>query len=411
MYGKLSELERRLVERMEGFEVIDCHEHLPPESHRTGAEVDAFTFFSHYTSGDLRVAGMPQEQYRSLFDTRIPLNKRWETLKPFWEKIRFTSYSRAVLIAMKKFYGFDDLNDATYQPLSEAMAKANTPGIYERVLRDACKIKTALTQCGTTELGTPLLTPVMPMVYETERAELLIHPPFDREAKVRSLDDYLDAVRRYVKRVKSEGTVGLKMRSNPYRNPDRKEALSAFESLVNGSVERLPSPNPLCDYVVDETIKIATEEELVICVHTGYWGDFRTLDPLHIIPILQRHPETKFDLYHLGYPWLRETLMLGKGFHNVWLNLCWTHIISQRFAMDGVDEGLDLIPTNKILAFGGDYGKPVEKVYGHLIMARENIARVMARRIEHGLLTEDQALHIARMWFFDNPAKLYRLKL
>ena len=101
--------------------------------------------------------------------------------------------------------------------------------------------------------------------------------------------------------------------------------------------------------------------------------------------------------------------MLGKGFPNVWLNFCWTHIISQRFAMDGLDEAIDLIPTNKLLAFGGDYGTPVEKVYGHLVMAREDIARVLAGRIKNKQMTETQAIGLARKWFWENPKALYRL--
>ena len=119
----------------------------------------------------------------------------------------------------------------------------------------------------------------------------------------------------------------------------------------------------------------------------------------------------RFDLYHLGYPWVQESLMLGKGFPNVWLNFCWTHIISQRFAMDALDEAIDLIPMNKLIGFGGDYYLPVEKVYGHLTMAREDIARVLAARIERGQFTEDQALGLAHKWLRDNPAELYRLKL
>jgi predicted TIM-barrel fold metal-dependent hydrolase len=313
-------------------------------------------------------------------------------------------------LAARRFYGVEDISEQTYPALSEAMRKANTSGIYERVLRDACHIRTALTQCGSTALGgTPLLTPVMPMVYGLERWEDLAHPPFDPNSPIRTLDDYLDAMRRYVLRVKAEGAVGLKMMSNPYEAPNREQAVSAFRRLCEGADSALPVPNPLRDYVVDQTIAFAARQDLVTAVHTGYWGDFRTLDPLHMIPILQRHPSARFDVYHLGYPWVREALMLGKGFPNVWLNLCWTHIISQRFAVDGLDEAVDLIPSNKLLAFGGDYGLPVEKVYGHLVMARENVARVLAARIEGGQLTETHALDLARKWFYDNPRELYQL--
>ena len=138
-------------------------------------------------------------------------------------------------------------------------------------------------------------------------------------------------------------------------------------------------------------------------------GDFRTLDSQHLIPIVQRHPNTRFDLYHMGMPEVRQTGVIGKNFPNVWLNLCWCHIISQRMTVAALDEWLDMVPVNKILAFGGDYGKPVEKVYGHLVMAREDIALVLARRVRDGLMTESQAVEVARRWFWDNPKELYGL--
>lgn len=405
----LTTLETWLLEALAELEIIDCHEHLGPEKNRVTMPVDVFTLFSHYTRGDLAVAGMSDADYQALFNQDIPLERRWAIFQPYWEQVRWGSYARAALLAAEKFYGFATIDDQTYQPLSAALREANRPGLYERVLREACHIRTALTQCGSTDLGTPLLTPVMPLAYEMETWPALAHPGFEPEATIRSLDDYLDAMRRYVVRLKAKGAVGLKMVSNPYQTPNRQEAMESFERLRQGRESCLPLPNPLRDYVVDQTIAFAASQDLVIAVHTGYWGDFRTLDPLHIIPLLQRHPQARFDIYHLGYPWVREALMLGKGFPNVWLNLCWTHIISQRFVVAALDEALDLIPMNKLLAFGGDYGLPVEKVYGHLVMAREDIAQVLARRITAGQMTESQALELARKWFWDNPRELYRL--
>lgn len=408
---ELTELEKALLKAMEEFEIIDCHEHLGPERCRVESPVDVFTLFSQYTRRDLMVAGMTEAECQALYDQDIPLERRWTLFAPYWQHIRWGSFARAALLAAQKFYGFEDINEETYKPLSNAMREANKPGIYERVLRDACNIRTALTQCGSTNLGTSLLTPVMRLFYEMETWEALSRPVFVPGVTVRSLDDYLDAVRRYVIRVKAEGAVALKMASNPYKPPDRQEALHAFDCLRSGIDSSLPVPNPLRDYVIDQTISFATEQDMVIAVHTGYWDDCRELDPLHMIPILQQHPKTRFDIFHLGYPWVRETLMLGKGFANVWLNWCWSHVISQRFAASALDEAIDLIPMNKILAFGGDYIIAVEKVYGHLVMARENVARVLAKRIMEKQMTESQALDLARKWFWENPKELYRLGL
>jgi predicted TIM-barrel fold metal-dependent hydrolase len=201
------------------------------------------------------------------------------------------------------------------------------------------------------------------------------------------------------------------MVSYPFQAPDREKALEAFRFLKAQPDRRLPDNNPLRDYLTNYAITLAAKEDLVVAVHTGYWGDFREMDPLHMIPLLQRHPETRFDIYHLGYPWVRPALMLGKNFPNVWTNFCWTHIISQRFARTALEEAMDLIPTNKILIFGGDYDKPVEKVYGHLVMARENIAAVLGKKLVQGLLTESEAEEILQQWFWDNPRDLYRLDL
>ena len=220
------ELEKNLVKAMAEFEIIDCHEHLGPERRRTDSQVDVFDLISSYTRLDLLTAGMTDSDYQSLHDRDLPLEQRWSLLKPFWEQIRWGSYARVVLLAAEWFYGFDDVNDDTYGPLSEAVAKANKPGLYERVLRDACRIRTALTLSDTTQLGTPLLTPLVRMGYRFSQTdqypyqmvrtwEDLSSPRFGADGVIDSLDDYLDNFRRYLLRSKAEGVVGLKMASSP----------------------------------------------------------------------------------------------------------------------------------------------------------------------------------------------------
>ena len=390
------------------FEIIDCHEHLPPESVRLEMHADVFTLFSHYTRLDLWNAGMSQEAWNDLFDPSIPLDRRWESFEPYWNEIRLTSFAKSALLTAKHFYGFDDINEQTYGPLSQTIAQANKPGIYRRVLRDACNIRTALTQCGTTETGTELLTPVVVIGGFFSRQD--VEERFGGEAATGSLDELVDTARKYVAKIEGQGAVGIKIMSWPYGQPDREAAVTALAEIDRGGTLTGPT-NPLFDYLVDQMIASAGELDMVTCVHAGYWGDFRDLDPLHMIPLITRHAEARFDIYHVGYPWVRETLMLGKGFPNVWLNFCWTHIISQRFAVAALDEAVDLLPANKLLAFGGDYQKPVEKVIGHLMMAREDVAEVLARRISSGQMTENGALDLARKWFWDNPVQLYTLKV
>ena len=77
--------EEKLMAEMQQLEIIDCHEHLPPEATRTDTPQDAFTLLSHYTRHDLFSAGMDWDSaddpepfvsrplYDSLSNQEIPL--------------------------------------------------------------------------------------------------------------------------------------------------------------------------------------------------------------------------------------------------------------------------------------------------------------------------------------------------
>lgn len=71
-----------------------------------------------------------------------------------------------------------------------------------------------------------------------------------------------------------------------------------------------------------------------------------------------------------------------------------------------LDEVLDLVPLNKVIAFGGDYRVAVQEVWGHLVMVRESVATALAKRVEAESLDRDEAIGIARMWFYGNPAHI-----
>lgn len=406
-----SPTEQTLLDAFSEFEIIDCHEHLSPEHCRTSRKVDALTLFSHYTRTDLVTSGMPPGDYDRMLDTDLPLELRWALLRPFLPHVRFGSYARPAFMAARDIYGFDDISDETYVPLSEAMQAANTPGIYRRILRERCKIRTSLTQAGRTDYEDDLLTPLMPVdAYAgISKWEQVAEAARALGMSVRSLDDYLDVIRAGIAKWKTERVVGLKTISTTFATAHRGQAHSLFETLRTGDQVVPPDMKPLQDFLREFIMDVCAEEDLVVAVHAGMWGDFRDLDPTLIMPVMMRHPKTRFDLYHMGMPNVRECGVMGKNLPNVWLNLCWTHIISQKMTRAALDEWLDMVPVNKILAFGGDYGLPVEKVWGHLVMAREDIARVLGGRVDDGLMTVEQAIGVAHRWFWENPRELYRL--
>ena len=60
-------------------------------------------------------------------------------------------------------------------------------------------------------------------------------------------------------------------------------------------------------------------------------------------------------------------------------------------------------------AFGGDFIIP-EGAYGHSVLARQAVSRVLTEKVEEGYLTEEEALGLASCILRDNPAALFGLK-
>ena len=91
------------------------------------------------------------------------------------------------------------------------------------------------------------------------------------------------------------------------------------------------------------------------------------------------------------------------------MNLCWAHVVASDMVVNTLKEAIDMVPLNKVFAFGADYVLFIEKVYGHLHMARENIAIVLGDRVDRNLMDLSEAKEIMRGWFYDYPKAFYRL--
>ena len=115
-----------------------------------------------------------------------------------------------------------------------------------------------------------------------------------------------------------------------------------------------------------------------------------------------------FDIFHIGYPYEHVLSYLAKAFPNVYIDMCWAHAISPTACVNALVEWLDAVPANKISAFGGDYCF-VDGVYGHQYLARENVSRALALKVDNGVFDCNRAVEIARMLLLENPKRIFNL--
>ena len=388
----------------------------PGEAAITGQQADVLTrIFCHYSITPAISAGMTGDRLE-LKDTSIPLEERWRRFRPYLDHIRDTGYFRTAQRTAKELFGIDEVTDDNYQELSARIQAQNTPGIYDRILREKCNIKLILNQglWKDDQFSVMLYRgfmlnyfpenalPQLDMLYEESRKKY--------GAEFNSAVEWIDFV---LEQVAKEKYIGIKLAAHLQSDCiSNQEAESLFRKFRDAKIQDKEAKE-LAAWICHRAIAKAPEYNLTVAVHCGInWNTgnpFSLLSPMNLEYAAIRHPETVFDLYHAGIPWVREIAVLANQYPNVNLNLCWCPQISPYMTEHFLNEWLDLVPVNKIIGFGGDNCVP-EKTYGALLVNRECVARALATRIARGHMTESRAIEVCRMWLYDNPIRIYNLQ-
>ncbi|HYL79627.1 MAG TPA: amidohydrolase family protein [Candidatus Acidoferrum sp.] len=443
----MSQLLARITQAVNAIPLVDTHEHLLSEEERHRAALDFSYLFPHYAASDLISAGMspalleavrlPARSVLMERSTRIrrprpypvptqndlSLEKRWDAIEPYWERIRHTGYGKCLLIAARDLFDAPDISRQTFDMLSEAIAASRRPGWYSHVLKNKAGIAISILDDGRADVDKEFFAPVVRLDhFATARTrEELAALEADSGVAVHSLEDLLQAMYAVLQSYLADGAVGIKIglayrRVIHFEKVARADAERLFNRIAGHLGEGLSweDARPLQDFIVHQIVRAAIERDLPIQVHAGLQEGNENLlanaNPLHLANLFIEYREAKFDLFHGGYPYLGEALALAKNFPNVYLDLCWLYIISPTAAARMLHEAIETVPANKIFAFGGDFIIP-EGAYGHSVLARQVVSRVLTEKVEEGYLGEAEAVRLAARILRDNAAALFGLKL
>lgn len=400
-------LKAKLKEVIQGMKIIDTHEHLCPEEDHVRKDFNFYNLFIPYIQCDLYSAGMPKKWLLKLPEGEKEIEECWKDISPLWEYVKLGSYARPLLIALKKFWNINDISSENYKEIGEIIRKTNTKGLYKRILVDTCNIEYVLNQHDEYSCEEPFMKGSIQVTdrYTSEHSVKMFIEEYGRKA---TLDDFCDYIKDEMKSGKEAGAILAKFHGMLFiGTPDRNKALEEFEKIKND--DSFQATTALSLYISDVILSFLPELDLVAAIHTGVWDNICNKSPELLFPVVEKHPDVVFDIYHMGMPYVRECGFLGKNYHNAYLNLCWSHIVSPEMTINALGEWLDYIPLNKVLGFGGDYVSNPENVWGHLEIARDNFAEVFARKIKNGVMDFDSAVNIVQMWMYDNPKRVYKL--
>jgi predicted TIM-barrel fold metal-dependent hydrolase len=422
-----TDLRRQIYAKVWSTSFIDTHEHLCDEQDRlpggTFSKPDDWTVvLSGYLGSDLLSAGMPGEQHGRFYAPGLSAVEKWRLLEPFWPAVKYTGYGQAARISLRQLYGVEDLSAETVEQVHAAYQQLRQPGFYRQVLCEQSGIES----CQVNYLRSPFLESRMPtlMMQDLSIVGMFAGPDLatfgpPTGITVGALSDWHQVIDwwfskygRFAVAVKSQDAY---RREIDYRHVPAEAAAEAFRKKAQGEPVGPDDQKELEDHLFWYAVQKATENQLPVKLHTGYYAGQNGMPLSRLIhnagsacELCRSAPETSFVFMHICYPYYEELLAVAKHWTNACVDMCWSWIINPVAAKDFLKKFLVTAPANKILTFGGDY-LYVEQVVGHAAIARQGIALALSELVEEGWLSLDNALELVDPIMHGNARRIFRL--
>jgi predicted TIM-barrel fold metal-dependent hydrolase len=228
-----------------------------------------------------------------------------------------------------------------------------------------------------------------------------------RGRKIDTLDDYLATVELIFTEAVAADAVCLKstqayQRTLRYENVSRERAAAVFNKPPDQITPE--EQQEFEDFMFWHVTQLSAKHELPFQIHTGH-GRLQGSTPMNLLDLIEANPNTKFILFHGGFPWIGETAAIAMRHRNVWIDSCWLPTLSYTMAKRAYQEFLEIMPSNRIL-WGADTVQ-AEGIYAATEFTRQCLAEALAEKVERGELREDHAARIGRQVMRDNALELF----
>ncbi len=393
---------------------VDSHEHLweertrlatltEPDKHAIPSDLGIL--FYHYADSDLVSAGLSADDRNKMVDPHTDVAEKWKLIGPVYARTRYTGYLQNVRESLRLMFGEDDINDGNYRRISELIHNQIQPGYVKRLLRETANVEYA--QVNSFEDS---------VFNETDQPDLLCQDlsfvglssglnvePYAKKAnrEVGSLQDWHDVIDwvfdTYGPKaiaMKNQSAYARRLDYEPVRAEDAAPLFARHLKDPEGSAEF--EKKAIQDHLFHYCIEKSVEYDLPVKLHTGYYAGTGQM-PLHrvgqndgdLCPIIKAHPDARFVIMHISYPYQDQAIALAKHYHNVYVDMCWAWIINPLAGVRFVKEYLMAAAHTKLLTFGGDYG-PVEMVPGHAAIARKGLAQAVSELVSEGWVSDGE---------------------
>src|ERR1035437_6700947 len=366
----------RIKTYLDSIPAIDTHEHLRPFDQLPGyVETDRGRGVNLY--GLWRGSYVSRIAVITPWDAEIPFERWWGRAQHDFDNLHATDFYRYMWLAFRDLYNidFDHITEVQAADLNRRIFDnyRSTDWLYDVIKRRA-GIEIMITDPYWKRLAfqadypfefitfnvTNLIWGFHPSEYvKGNHHNMIWDPSFDspfsyaqrRSVPLFSLDDYLELLDQMFVEAKKGDCICLKTtaayaRTLYFENVPKKRAARVFGRPRSALTPE--EAKAFEDFIMWRLTELSAKHEMPFQIHTGD-ALIQDSNPMLLVNLIDGNPETKFELFHGGYPWVRETGAIGQKFgRHVWINGVWLPTISYTTAKRAFNEWLEVIPSNRI---------------------------------------------------------------
>lgn len=413
---------QRIKKSLDAVRAIDTHDHLRPFNeipHRVdtarGRGMTLYSLWAHsYIGRIIRITPWPAD---GLFDTW------WRDAHDDFDNTRATSFYRYLLTAFRDLYGID------FDRITPEQARQLNDRIFENYQSDDW-VQEVVTERANIELmfidpywnrmqfareyqfSVPVLNVTSVIrAYHPDRTSSRSDSPFayaqQKGLPTETFDEFLAVIDVLFAEAVGADAVCLKStqaydRTIDYRRVTREQAAAVYGKSSKETTEE--EQKQFEDFMFWHTCQLSAKYELPFQIHTGD-ARIQGSNPMLLVDVIEANPQTKFILFHGGYPWIGETGAIANKHRNVWIDSCWLPTISYTMARRAYQEWLDVVPSDRIM-WGAD-AHDAEGIYAATEITRQCLAEALAGKVQRGQLLEEHAVQIGHQILRDNALQLF----
>jgi len=419
-----SDLVKTLLEELKKIPLFDCHTHLH-SAHLSARGLSDILLY-HMVISDLYSAGCPD-------GSRVKEGQEEERIRqaiPFLKYIRNTSCYYGVKIILSDLYDFHDpITENNWEKLDRLIKEKSRDNYWPRYILNKSNIKRAMTEYA--HRGDGSADDVLQYCFEeTTFCRLAPNQPYDwpllelervGKIKIETISDIHKALKNFFSSIPYGEVLSYANHLSTdivYRKVSKAEMSSALKrrGTDNFSIrERDICANYLLEQLLAELERHGREIVFQFSVGAEPFLSYETGSKLkqntlfEIAGLCERFPRLRFNAFLSSEHCSQGFSTICREYPNISVSGYWWHNFFPSIIHKIISQRLDMIPMNKQIGFFSD-AYCVEWAYAKSVIVLQELAEVLAEKIQSGQYTEKTAIEIAAHILYETPRSLLGMK-